>query len=226
MPLRRQERWIPLLYVSEIYTSVQGESTHAGRMCTFVRLAGCPLRCLWCDTPGSLHRRGAKHMNIEDVVFEVGTMGCSLVEITGGEPLAQKDCWPLVRRLCEKKHEVLIETAGTEPISHLHPKAVIILDVKCPGSKAHVPPLVLARNLDYLVAKDQVKFVLRDRVDYEFARDMVERWTCCARVLFSPVHGVLDPKTLVEWLKEDRLYEVRLNLQQHKYIWGVEATGV
>jgi 7-carboxy-7-deazaguanine synthase len=213
-----------MLTVYEIYTSIQGESTHAGRPCTFVRLAACDLRCSWCDTPYAF--TGGAKMSVEEVVARVVELRCPLVELTGGEPLLQKAAIPLMQRLLETGHEVLLETGGHISVAGVPDPVVRIVDVKCPGSgeagRMHWP------NLDLLRPHDEVKFVLKDRADYEYARDVVERHALTAKVaavLFSPVHGVLDPQQLSQWILEDHL-TVRLQLQLHKFIWSPETRGV
>lgn len=213
-----------MLTVFEIYLSVQGESTHVGRPCVFVRLTACDLRCTWCDTPYAF--TGGTKMSIDEVAFEVARLKTPLVELTGGEPLLQPDAIPLMERLLESGCEVLLETGGHRPISHVPEEVVRIVDVKCPASgeadKMHWA------NLDVLTPHDEVKFVIQDRGDFEYARDVVRRHRLDERahaVLFSPVHGVLDPKTLTEWILEEHL-PVRLQLQAHKYIWDPATRGV
>jgi 7-carboxy-7-deazaguanine synthase len=213
-----------MLTVYEIYLSVQGESTHAGRPCTFVRLAACDLRCAWCDTAYAF--TGGRKMSEDDVIAEVDRLGCRLVEITGGEPLLQKDVYPLMERLLAMGHEVLLETGGHVPIDDVPEAVVAIVDVKCPASgeasRMHWP------NLDELSPHDEVKFVIADRADFEYARDVVRRHELEARsaaVLFSPVHGALAPSDLARWILEERL-PVRLQIQAHKYIWSPDARGV
>ena len=213
-----------MVTINEIFYSVQGESTYAGRPCVFVRLTACDLRCSWCDTPYAFHE--GRKVSVEDVVSQVRAYGCGLVEITGGEPLVQRDVYPLMSALVDQGHEVLIETGGHLSVAEVPEPIVRIVDVKCPGSgeaeKTHWP------NLDALRAKDEVKFVIRDRRDYEYARDVVARHDLIPRVaavLFSPVHGVLAPADLAAWILEDRL-AVRLQLQAHKYIWTPDTRGV
>src|SRR5436190_12789266 len=213
-----------MLTVNETFHSIQGESTHAGRPCVFVRLTACDLRCSWCDTPYAFDE-GSK-MTIEDVVGRVREFGCGVVEITGGEPLLQKDVYPLMRRLLEEGQTVLLETGGHRSVDEVPHGVIRVIDVKCPGSgeaeRNHWP------NLDRLRPADEVKFVINDRADYEYARDVVRRYQLvdrCAAVLFSPVHAVLSAKTLAEWILADRL-AVRLQLQAHKYIWGADVRGV
>ena len=213
-----------MLTVFEIYPSIQGESTHAGRPCVFVRLAACDLRCAWCDTPYAF--TGGKKMSVDDVLARVAELDCRVVELTGGEPLLQKDAIPLMARLLDGGHEVLLETGGHLSIADVPAPVVKIVDVKCPASgessKMHWP------NLDLLRPHDEVKCVIQDRADYEYARDVVVKHGLTAKVaavLFSPVHGVLDPKTLAGWILADHL-DVRLQLQLHKYIWSPETRGV
>ena len=213
-----------MLTVNEIFHSIQGESTHAGRPCVFVRLTACDLRCSWCDTPYAFHE-GTK-MAVEEVVEHVRGYGCRVVEITGGEPLLQKDVYPLMERLLDDGYTVLLETGGHIGVEQVPAGVLRVIDVKCPGSgesgKNHWA------NLDQLRPGDEVKFVLKDRADYQYARDIVDRRQLidrCAAVLFSPVHGVLDPKQLARWILDDRL-AVRLQLQAHKYIWDPQTRGV
>jgi 7-carboxy-7-deazaguanine synthase len=213
-----------MLTVNEIFHSIQGESTHSGRPCVFVRLTACDLRCSWCDTPYAFHE-GHK-MPVDEVVARVRDYGCDVVEITGGEPLLQKDVYPLMDRLLADGHTVLLETGGHISVEQVPEGVFRVIDVKCPGSgesaKNHWA------NLAQLRPHDEVKFVIKDRVDYEYARDVVERHRLvgrCAALLFSPVHDVLDPKQLAEWILRDRL-PVRLQLQAHKYIWGAQTRGV
>jgi 7-carboxy-7-deazaguanine synthase len=213
-----------MLTVNEIFHSIQGESTHSGRPCVFVRLAACDLRCSWCDTPYAFFE-GTKR-TVDEVAAQVTSFGCGLVEITGGEPLLQRDVYPLMDRLLASGLTVLVETGGHLSIQQVPLQVIRIVDVKCPGSgesdRNHWD------NLGLLTPHDEVKFVILDRADYEFARDVVARYGVagrCAAVLFSPVHGVLAPKELAAWILEDRL-PVRLQLQAHKYIWGAEVRGV
>lgn len=213
-----------MLTVNEIFHSIQGESTHAGRPCVFVRLTACDLRCRWCDTPYAFHE--GRKMSVDEVVADVTARGCGVVEVTGGEPLLQPDVFPLMQRLLDAGQTVLVETGGHRSIAPV-PKGVIrIMDVKCPGSGE--ADQNLWSNLAELTAKDEVKFVIADRVDYEYARDVVQREGLLAKVnavLFSPVHGELDPRVLSEWVIADRL-PVRVQLQLHKYIWSPTTRGV
>jgi 7-carboxy-7-deazaguanine synthase len=213
-----------MLTINEIFHSIQGESTHAGRPCVFVRLTACDLRCSWCDTPYAFHE-GHK-VSVDDVVAQVGAIGCDHVEITGGEPLLQPDVYPLMRQLVDRGHTVLLETGGHRSIAEVPDEVIRIVDVKCPASgesaRNHWP------NLDLLRPTDEVKFVIQDRADYDFAREVVERHDLIPRtaaVLFSPVHNVLEAKQLAAWILADRL-AVRLQLQVHKFIWGADVRGV
>ena len=213
-----------MLTLNEIFHSIQGESTHAGRPCVFVRLTACDLRCSWCDTPYSFHE--GRKVSVDDVVAQVAAIGCDYVEITGGEPLLQPDVYPLMQQLVARGHVVLLETGGHRSIAEVPAEVIRIVDVKCPASgesgRNHW------ENLAMLRPADEVKFVIQDRGDYEFARDVVRRHDLAARtaaVLFSPVHGVLESKQLAAWILEDRL-TVRLQLQVHKFIWGADVRGV
>jgi len=214
-----------MLRVTEIFLSIQGESTHAGRPCAFVRLTGCPMRCIWCDSEYTF--TGGDHLSIDDVLAQVGEMGCNLVEVTGGEPLAQPQAFQLISRLCEEGYEVLVETGGYVSTESVDPRAKLVLDVKCPGSgedaRNHWPNLELLR-----ADKDEVKFVIANRVDWDFARDIIERFgleKCAKAVLISPVWNEVDLQEVASWITSSGL-NVRLQLQMHKYIWGPEARGV
>jgi 7-carboxy-7-deazaguanine synthase len=212
------------LIVNEIFYSIQGESTRAGRPCVFVRLTACDLRCNWCDTAYAFFE--GRKISVDEVVETVERHDCTLVEITGGEPLLQEDVYQLMDRLLAGGRTVLLETGGHRPIDRVPAGVVKILDVKCPGS-GEVEKNDWA-NLARLSSHDEVKFVLRDRADYEFARDVIRRCNLsarCAAVLMSPVHDVLDPKPLAEWILADEL-PVRLQLQLHKYIWSPTTRGV
>lgn len=213
-----------MLTINEIFHSIQGESTHAGRPCVFVRLTACDLRCRWCDTPYAFHE--GRKMSVDEVVAEVEARGCPVVEVTGGEPLLQPDVYPLMQRLLDSGKTVLVETGGHRSIAHVPRGVIRIMDIKCPGSgEADKNDW---SNLAHLTHQDEVKFVIADRADYEFARDVVQREKLAERVnavLFSPVHGELDPKQLSEWVIADRL-PVRVQLQLHKYIWSPQTRGV
>lgn len=213
-----------MLTINEIFHSIQGESSYAGRPCVFVRLTACDLRCSWCDTTYSFYE--GRKRTLEDVLREVEAYNCDLVEVTGGEPLLQEEVYALMTRLLERGHTVLLETGGHRTTERVPAEVVTILDVKCPGSgEAHRHDW---QNLARLRPHDEVKFVLKDRADYEYARDVVRAHDLAARaaaVHFSPVHGVLDPKLLSEWVLADRL-SVRVQLQLHKYIWDPATRGV
>ena len=213
-----------MLTINEIFHSIQGESTHAGRPCVFVRLTACDLRCSWCDTPYAFHE--GRKMTVDQVVEDVGGFDCPVVEITGGEPLLQPDVYPLMERLLERGHTVMLETGGHRSIAGVPANVIRIVDVKCPGSgEAEKNDW---SNLGLLSPSDEVKFVIRDRADYDYARSVVDEHHLvdrCAAVLFSPVHGVLPARDLAAWILEDRL-AVRLQLQAHKYIWSPNARGV
>jgi 7-carboxy-7-deazaguanine synthase len=214
-----------MLRVTEIFRSIQGESTHAGRPCSFVRLTGCPMRCTWCDSEYTF--TGGERVSVEGVMRKVRDYGCQLVEVTGGEPLAQKEAFELVRRLCDAGYEVLIETGGYVPTEGLDERACVILDVKCPASgeaeRNHWP------NLERLRAeRDEVKFVVANREDWEFARGVIERYELektARAILISPVWGSTDLKELAELVASSGL-DVRMQLQLHKYIWGPDVHGV
>ena len=213
-----------MLTVNEIFYSIQGESTRVGRPCVFVRLTACDLRCSWCDTPYAFHE-GAKR-SLDEVIAEVERYDCPLVEITGGEPLLQDDVYPLMEGLLARGRTVLLETGGHRSTARVPDGVVTILDVKCPASgEADRNDW---GNLDALAPHDEVKFVVQDRADYEFARDVIGRYDLASRsdaVLVSPVHGVLEPRLLSEWMLADRL-PARLQLQLHKYIWSPTTRGV
>jgi 7-carboxy-7-deazaguanine synthase len=213
-----------MLTINEIFHSVQGESTYAGRPCVFVRLTACDLRCSWCDTAYAFYE-GSKR-SLDEVLAEVDRYSCSLVEVTGGEPLLQEDVYPLMQRLLERGKTVLLETGGHRSTERVPAEVVTILDVKCPGS-GEVEKNDWT-NLDRLRPQDEVKFVVKDRADYEFARDVIARTGLASRaaaIHLSPVHGVLDPRTLSEWVLADKL-PVRVQLQLHKYIWSPDTRGV
>jgi 7-carboxy-7-deazaguanine synthase len=213
-----------VLTINEIFHSIQGESTHTGRPCVFVRLTACDLRCSWCDTPYAFTE--GRKMSLEEVVEKVETYECGLVEITGGEPLLQREVYPLMDRLLGSGKTVMVETGGHLSIEQVPAPVIKIVDVKCPGSgEAHRNDWA---NLDRLAPHDEVKFVIKDRADYEYARGVVAKHGLSGRVaavLFSPVHGVMDSRELAAWILEDRL-DVRLQLQAHKFIWGADVRGV
>jgi 7-carboxy-7-deazaguanine synthase len=213
-----------MLTINEIFYSIQGESTRAGRPCVFVRLTACDLRCSWCDTPYAFHE--GRKMSVDEVTEAVARHDCDLVEITGGEPLLQEDVYPLMDRLLSAGRSVMLETGGHRPIDRVPAAVVKIVDVKCPGSgEADRNDW---SNLGRLAPHDEVKFVVKDRADYDFARDVIHRYALASRaaaVLMSPVHDALDPRTLSEWMLADHL-PARLQLQLHKYVWSPTARGV
>jgi 7-carboxy-7-deazaguanine synthase len=213
-----------MLTINEIFHSIQGESSRAGQLCVFVRLTACDLRCSWCDTPYAFHE--GRKMSVDEVVAAVEAFGSPLVEITGGEPLLQEDVYPLMDRLLAAGRTVMLETGGHCPTARVPASVLKIVDVKCPASGESDKNDW--SNLDRLETHDEVKFVVQDRADYDFAREVIGRYDLPSRVaavLMSPVHGVLDPKTLSEWMLADRL-AARLQLQLHKYIWSPTTRGV
>lgn len=214
-----------MLRVTEIFRSIQGESTHAGRPCTFVRLTGCPMRCVWCDSEYTF--TGGEHISIEDVLAQVRSFDCNLVEVTGGEPLAQKSAFELIRKLCDEGFEVLIETGGYVSTADVDVRAKIILDVKCPASGeesrndwsnlAHLRP-----------DKDEVKFVIADPADWDYARKIISDYKLEDRaraILISPAWGKMNLQDLAALVATSGL-NVRMQLQLHKYIWGPDVHGV
>jgi 7-carboxy-7-deazaguanine synthase len=213
----------PGLVVNEIFASIQGESSWAGIPCVFVRLTGCNLRCTWCDTEYAFDE--GEKLAIAEIIQRIDAFGLATVEITGGEPLLQPGTATLAERLIAAGKKVLVETSGASPIDVLPPGVIRIMDIKCPSSgesdRNHWP------NIDHLTSGDEVKFVLGNRDDYDWARDVVERYQLTTRctVLFSPVFGQLDPRALADWILSDRL-AVRLQVQLHKYIWSPEARAV
>lgn len=214
-----------MLRVTEIFRSIQGESTHAGRPCTFVRLTGCPMRCVWCDSEYTF--TGGEHVSQDDVMQQVHALGCKLVEVTGGEPLAQKQAFELIRRLCEEGFEVLVETGNYVSTADLDPRAKVILDIKCPASGEE------ARNewsnIERLRADmDEVKFVVADEGDWLYAKRVIQEHDLETRtlaILISPVWGQVDLQQLANWVAGSGL-NVRMQLQLHKYIWGPDVQGV
>ncbi|HVZ34960.1 MAG TPA: radical SAM protein [Polyangiaceae bacterium] len=213
-----------VLVIHEIYASIQGESSFAGLPCAFVRTTGCNLRCSWCDTPQAFH--GGEKLARAEVLRCALALNTPLVEVTGGEPLLQAGVIPLLRELCDAGKTVLIETSGERDISAIDPRVHRIVDVKAPGSGESAKNRL--ENLSLLTPRDELKLVLADRADYEWARALTVREALHARVkhvLFSPVHGVLDPRELVAWVLADAL-PVRVNLQLHKYVWGPATPGV
>ncbi len=213
-----------MLTINEIFHSIQGESTFAGRPCVFVRLTACDLRCTWCDTAYAFHEGGKR--SVDDIVAEVEQFGCPLVEVTGGEPLLQEAVYPLMERLLASGRTVLVETGGHRSTARVPEAVVTVLDVKCPGSGE--AGRMDWTNLERLRPHDEVKFVIADRADYDYACEVVARYGLARRaaaIHFSPVHGSLHPRLLSEWVLADRL-PVRVQLQVHKVIWPADMRGV
>jgi 7-carboxy-7-deazaguanine synthase len=212
------------LTINEIYYSIQGESTWAGQPCVFVRLTACDLRCNYCDTEYAFYE--GKKRTLKEILDTVAEFRCPLVEITGGEPLLQKNVLPLMSMLCDANHTVLLETSGAHDISNVDPRVHRIMDLKTPGSgEGHRN---LWSNIDHLTLRDEVKLVMGSREDYEWSRDKVERYDLsrrCHAVLFSPIFGRIDPRHIVDWILEDKL-NVRFQLQMHKFIWSPTQRGV
>lgn len=212
------------LVINEIFYSVQGESTHAGRPCAFVRLTACNLRCTWCDTEYAFHE--GRRLAVAEVVDRVEGYRCPLVEITGGEPLLQEGVYALCAALLESGKQVMIETSGASDVSRLDPRVIKIMDLKCPGSGE--AGRNLWANLRHLTARDEVKFVISDRADYQWARAVIAEHALEQRVnavLLSPAFGRIESAALAAWMLEDRL-PARLQLQIHKYVWPPGARGV
>jgi 7-carboxy-7-deazaguanine synthase len=225
----RDEVVPPSLRITEVFHSIQGESTWAGLPCTFVRLTGCPLRCIWCDTAYAFH--GGERRTLDDIMSTVEAFGTSLVEITGGEPLVQRHAFTLARRLLDTGYTVLVETSGAVDVSPLDPRAHKIMDLKCPASGEAARNLW--SNLDHLTARDEVKFVINDRSDWEWSCEVIREQRLDARLregtlralLVSPVWGGLDLEAFASWVLESGL-PVRMQIQLHKLIWGPDAKGV
>jgi 7-carboxy-7-deazaguanine synthase len=209
--------------VCEIFTGIQGESSYAGIPCTFIRMTGCDLRCSYCDTPYAYEE--GEELTEDGIINEVKKAGLKTVEITGGEPLLQKGVFHLTERLLNKGYRVLIETNGAQDIRDIDKRAVIILDIKTPGSG--MSDRIKISNLDYLKSEDEVKFVLTGRSDYEWARNFITEHSLGGKckILFSPAFGMLDPGELSGWIIHDRI-DVRLNIQIHKYIYNPNCRGV
>ena len=213
------------LRITEIFLSIQGESSHAGRPCSFVRLTGCPMRCVWCDSAYTF--TGGERIAFEAIFAKLDDYGCRLVEVTGGEPLAQKNVFPFISELCDRGYEVLIETGGFVSTENVDPRATLILDVKCPASgesdRNHWP------NLERLRKQiDEVKFVVADLKDWEFACDVIDKYSLEDRtkeILISPVFGSADLPEIAKDVAGSGM-RVRLNLQLHKYLWGADMRGV
>jgi 7-carboxy-7-deazaguanine synthase len=209
--------------ITEIFYSIQGESSFIGRPCVFIRTTGCNLRCVWCDTAYSFY--GGEEISLDDIMKKVASYGCQLVEITGGEPMLQKEIYELCDRLLAANHTVLIETGGSLDLSQLDPRVIKIVDLKCPGSgeaeRNYWP------NLEILQPRDQIKFVIKDRRDYEWTLEVIRKHCLEERfhLLFSPVFGEMDLRPLAEWMLADRV-KAQLQVQLHKFIWPPEMRGV
>jgi len=212
------------LTINEIYFSVQGESTWAGLPCVFVRLTFCDLRCTYCDTEYAFYE--GKKRSLGEIVDDVLTYDCPLVEITGGEPLLQTNVLPLMAMLADADRTILLETSGAHDIAAVDPRVHRIMDLKTPGSGEMERNLF--SNIDYLTARDEVKFVIGSREDYEWSRAQLREHRLadrCHAVLFSPIFGRIDPREIVEWILADKL-PVRFQLQMHKFIWTPTQRGV
>ena len=212
-----------MIKIIEIYLSVQGESTHTGLPCIFIRLTGCNLRCSWCDTAYAFHE--GKNMSIDEILQKVENFGIHLVEITGGEPLMQDNVYTLMRRLIENGYKVMLETGGSISLERVPKDVIKIMDLKCPGSGEQEKNNL--DNLKLLAPHDEVKFVILDKKDYEWSRDIIKRYKIneTAHILVSPVFDKLELKEMVKWILEDRL-PVRLQTQLHKIIWDKNTIGV
>lgn len=212
-----------MLKINEIYKSVQGESSKAGLPCTFIRLTYCNLRCSYCDSEYAFY--DGKEMEIGEILSEVKKLDCNLVEVTGGEPLFQKECIELMKGLCDEGYEVMLETGGSLPIKEVDKRVMIILDLKCPTSGMMKKNLY--ENVYHLKPSDELKFVIGNREDYDWAKEVVAKNNITEKcsVLFSTVFGTLNPATMVEWILQDKL-NVRFQLQMHKYIWDPKTKGV
>lgn len=215
------------LNISEIFYSIQGEGSRAGELCVFVRLHGCMLRCIWCDTPYALDmKKGGKVMPVPDILDEIESYGCNFIEFTGGEPMHQKNILPIMSYLCDKGKEVALETNGHVLINEVDQRVMKIMDIKCPGSG--MSKFNKFENIGYLTPRDEVKFVIADRDDYDWAKSIVEKFSLekkVSSVIFSPVFDSTTFSEIVEWIKYDRL-PVRFQLQMHKFIWPPDTRGV
>jgi len=220
---------VPFLRVTEIFHSIQGESTWAGLPCVFVRLTGCPLRCTWCDTAYAFH--GGERISLPEIIRQVEGFGTDLVEITGGEPLIHPNAFTLARALLDRGHTVLVETSGAVDVAPLDSRAHKIMDLKCPGSGEEDKNIW--SNLDHLTHRDEIKFVVKDRTDFDWARRMIlergldkqQREGGLGAILISPVWGITDVRALAAWILDEGV-PARLQLQLHKYIWDPSTRGV
>jgi 7-carboxy-7-deazaguanine synthase len=207
--------------INEIFYSIQGESTFSGLPSVFVRTTGCHLRCAWCDTEYAFEE--GREYSIEEVIQQVEAFGCPLVEVTGGEPLLQKETFVLMKKLLDKGFTLLLETSGAVSVREVDPRVRIIMDLKCPGSR--MSDRMVWENLSLLKKGDELKFVIASAEDYGWAKKVLDQWKPKQEVIFSPAFGLQDPRQMAEWILEDRL-PVRLQLQLHKQIWSPETRGV
>lgn len=212
-----------MLKVNEIYHSIQGESSKAGLPCVFVRLTYCNLRCTYCDTEYAFY--SGEEKSVSEIIKEVKKYKCNLVEITGGEPLVQEESLRLMKSLCDEGYEVMLETGGSLSIEKIDKRVLIVMDLKCPSSKMEKKNLY--ENLDYLKPDDELKFVIGNREDYSWSKEIITKYSISSKckILFSVVFGKLEPVELVNWIIEDKL-DVRYQLQMHKFIWHPEKKGV
>jgi 7-carboxy-7-deazaguanine synthase len=209
------------MFINEIFYSIQGESTFSGLPSVFVRTTGCHLRCSWCDTEYAFEE--GRELSIEEVIHQVEAFECRLVEVTGGEPLLQKETFILMKKLLDKGFTLLLETSGAVPVREVDPRVRIIMDVKCPGSR--MSDRMVWENFSLLKKGDKLKFVIANAEDYEWAKKVLDQWKPKQEVIFSPAFGLQDPRQMAEWILADRL-PVRLQLQLHKQIWSPETRGV
>ena len=209
--------------VCEIFSSIQGESSFAGLPCTFIRLTGCNLRCSYCDTSYAYYE--GQELTADEIIREVQRTGINLVEITGGEPLLQNESHLLIKQLIDEGYKVLVETNGSQDIKKIAKKAIVILDIKTPGSG--MSKEMDFTNLDYIKSSDEIKFVITNREDYEWSKDIIQKYKLMekCKLLFSPAFGTLPPENLAKWIIGDKL-KIRFNLQLHKYIFSAEQRGI
>jgi len=212
-----------MLKVNEIFFSIQGESSRTGLPCVFVRLTYCNLRCSYCDTEYAFYE--GSDFSIDEIINKVKSYSCNLVEITGGEPLMQNECLNLMKKLCDSGFDVMLETGGSLPIDSVDPRVMIIMDLKCPSSGMMKKNLY--DNIELLKKIDEVKFVISNREDYDWSKEILTKYQINKKcdILFSVVFGLLEPITIVNWILEDKL-NVRFQLQMHKFIWHPETKGV
>lgn len=212
-----------MLKVNEIFYSIQGESTYAGRPCIFIRLTGCNLNCKYCDTKYAFY--DGKDLSVESILKEIKKYKCNLVEITGGEPLLQQNVYKLINKLCKEKYEVMLETNGSLSIKQVNEKVKIVMDLKCPSSR--MEKFNNYDNLKFIKINDEIKFVIANKKDYEWCKKIIEKFQIqkLCTILFSPVYGILEPKKLAGWILKDNLPGI-LQIQIQKYIWPNKRKGV